>query len=131
MTGSVYFDYGLYKRGFPGEGLRGVSAVAVKTHEYTPEAMAAFDQAVLLVRDPFEALKVSLNGLSYLLCHDREHDVFLRRPSSTVAAQATCAAPTPATTPSAGRTSWSTRPDSGRTQTRPGWRPLAVVAAES
>ena len=59
MTGSVYKDYALLKNGFPGENIVNGSVIAIKTHEFGPTALHQFDRAILLVRDPFEALQVS------------------------------------------------------------------------
>ena len=60
MTGSVYKDYALLKNGFPGENSVNGSVIAVKTHEFGPEALKQFDRAILLVRDPYEALQVQI-----------------------------------------------------------------------
>ncbi len=59
ITGSVYHDYALMKNGFPGEGIRNGSVIAIKTHEFTPKAIEQFDKAILLVRDPFASIQVN------------------------------------------------------------------------
>ena len=59
LTGSVYKDYALLKNGFPAENVVNGSVIAVKTHEFGPDALQAFDRAILLVRDPFSSLLVS------------------------------------------------------------------------
>ncbi len=62
LTGSVYKDYALLKNGFPGESVTDASRViAVKTHEFGPDALGAFDRAVLLVRDPFASILAEFN----------------------------------------------------------------------
>ena len=64
LTGSVYKDYALLKNGFPAENVVNGSVIAVKTHEFGPDALEAFDRAILLVRDPFASLLVS-HGFKY------------------------------------------------------------------
>lgn len=66
LTGSVYKDYALLKNGFPAESVVNGSVIAVKTHEFGPDALAAFDRAVLLVRDPFASLQVGYHTLLVL-----------------------------------------------------------------
>ncbi len=52
------------KNGFPGESLCSGAVAAVKTHEYGPEAIAPFDRAVLLVREPFASIQAEFNRRS-------------------------------------------------------------------
>jgi len=63
-TGSVYKDYALMKNGFPGESVRNGSVVAVKTHEFGPDAAAPFARVILLVRDPCASLRAEFNRRS-------------------------------------------------------------------
>jgi hypothetical protein len=63
-TGSVYKDYALLKNGFPGESVANGSVAVIKTHEFGPKDVAAFDKAILLVREPFSALRAEFNRLS-------------------------------------------------------------------
>ena len=64
LTGSVYCD-GTFRTGnFTGEGIKGLSAIAVKTHNIHPnfkgpdmkEGPPSFGSAILLVRNPKDAL---------------------------------------------------------------------------
>ena len=64
MTGSVYKDYSLMKYGFPGESIANGSVIAVKTHEFGRDAIAPFDRAVLLIRDPFASIQAEFNRRS-------------------------------------------------------------------
>ncbi len=57
MTGSVYKDFTLMKNGFPGESITNGSVIAIKTHEFGAGAIAGFDRAILLIRDPFASLQ--------------------------------------------------------------------------
>ena len=61
LTGSVYRDYALLKNGFPAESISNGSVLAVKTHEYGPQALEDFDKAILLVRDPFSSVLAEFN----------------------------------------------------------------------
>lgn len=61
LTGSVYRDYSLKRNGFPGEGVCSGTVVLVKTHEWGPKAREPFDQALLLLRDPYGALMAEFN----------------------------------------------------------------------
>ena len=62
-TGSIYCDRSLRNGGFCGEGLRGSSLLAVKTHDSclqwrggskTDPSRPVFDKAIFLIRDPFK-----------------------------------------------------------------------------
>ena len=61
MTGSVYHDQTLLVNGFPGEGVADSSVLVVKTHE---TSRRNFNKAILLVRDPFEAILAEFNRRS-------------------------------------------------------------------
>ena len=61
MTGSVYHDQTLLVNGFPGEGVSDGSVVVVKTHEYNRRN---FDKAILVVRDPYDAILAEFNRRS-------------------------------------------------------------------
>merc|ERR1712029_560665 len=65
MTGSVY---GKWKKEFPGEGIENSSMVVVKTHypmcqgpRPAQHGFNHFSKAILLVRDPFEAILAEFN----------------------------------------------------------------------
>ena len=75
LTGSVY-NYDRYKeKGFPGEGVMDSSVLAVKTHEmsrankkfnlttrtYGNGQFKMYDMAILLVRDPYQAILSEFN----------------------------------------------------------------------
>ena len=64
-VGSIYCDRTLREGGFCGEGLRGSSLVAVKTHDsslqwrgdthVSDSSRPMFDKAIFLIRNPFRA----------------------------------------------------------------------------
>ena len=56
-TGTIYQHNGL--PGFPSQQLRNGSVVVVNTHEY-PKSLES-DRAILLIRNPFEALLAEFN----------------------------------------------------------------------
>ncbi|OWF48649.1 WSCD family member AAEL009094-like [Mizuhopecten yessoensis] len=60
-TGSAYTDKSLKRDGFPGEGQTNGSVIAVKTHVWGQEERARYVRAILLIRDPFEALLSEFN----------------------------------------------------------------------
>lgn len=60
-TGSVYMDIILRRNGFPGEGITDGSVVVVKTHEHGNHVKGAFDKAILLLRQPGDAILAELN----------------------------------------------------------------------
>ncbi|EEB20243.1 conserved hypothetical protein [Pediculus humanus corporis] len=60
-TGSVYKDFGLLKNGFPGEYIADSSVIVVKTHEKGPAAHRGYKKAVLLIRDPMQAIQAEFN----------------------------------------------------------------------
>ncbi|XP_060076046.1 WSCD family member AGAP003962-like [Ylistrum balloti] len=60
-TGSVYSDVGLKRDGFPGEGQTNASVIVIKTHSLGPDERARYVRAILLIRDPFDALLSEFN----------------------------------------------------------------------
>ncbi|XP_069135593.1 WSCD family member AAEL009094-like [Argopecten irradians] len=60
-TGSTYTDAALKRDGFPGEGQTNGSVIVVKTHSWGKEERARYVRAVLLIRDPFQALLAEFN----------------------------------------------------------------------
>lgn len=60
-TGSEYVDLSLKHRGFPGEGINNASVLVIKTHEYGNETLNKYHKAVLLIREPKEALLAEFN----------------------------------------------------------------------
>ncbi|KPI93166.1 WSCD family member AGAP003962 [Papilio xuthus] len=56
VTGSVYMDYNLRKHGFPAENISDGSVLVVKTHQYAPSNLEQFESAVLLIRNPRDAI---------------------------------------------------------------------------
>ncbi|CAH1777293.1 unnamed protein product [Owenia fusiformis] len=58
FTGSIYRD-GLLMKKFPGEGKKDDSVVAIKTHEplWNHNDGVTFQRAILVIRNPFDALK--------------------------------------------------------------------------
>lgn len=64
LTGSIYKDYGLLKSGFPAEYVVNSSVLVVKTHEWGPNAWTKFMKAILLIRDPSEAILAEFNRQS-------------------------------------------------------------------
>ena len=71
-AGSIYCDRTLREGGFCGEGLRGSSLVAIKTHDSslqwrggkkTDSTRPVFDKAILLIRNPFQANIAEWNRL--------------------------------------------------------------------
>lgn len=60
-TGSEYIDFSLKLHGFPSEGISNTSVLVVKTHEYGNVTLNKYDRAVLLIREPKEALLAEFN----------------------------------------------------------------------
>lgn len=58
MTGSIYMDYGLRMHGFPAENVTDGSVLVVKTHEAPPLEPDKFKSAILLIRNPRDAILV-------------------------------------------------------------------------
>ncbi|CAH1780846.1 unnamed protein product [Owenia fusiformis] len=54
-TGSVYNDTDLLQNGFPGEGIKDGKVVVVKTHRVQTLDKGDYKQAIILLRNPFEA----------------------------------------------------------------------------
>lgn len=59
VTGSIYMDYGLRMHGFPAENVTDGSVLVVKTHEAPPIQTDKFKSAILLIRNPRDAILVS------------------------------------------------------------------------
>ncbi len=59
-TGSVHKDLKIDRSIFPGNRMSWMdrSTLVVKTHFFHSKAISRFDRAILLVREPFAALKV-------------------------------------------------------------------------
>lgn len=55
-AGGVYCDHSMRASGFRGESVRGASVLVVKTHKLTTQVQPLFSAAVVLVRNPREAL---------------------------------------------------------------------------
>ncbi|KPJ12439.1 WSCD family member AGAP003962 [Papilio machaon] len=64
VTGSVYMDYNLRKHGFPAENISDGSVLVVKTHEYAPSNLEQFESAVLLIRNPRDAILAEFNRIN-------------------------------------------------------------------
>ncbi|XP_060806731.1 WSCD family member AAEL009094 [Amyelois transitella] len=63
VTGSIYMDYGLKLHGFPAENTTDGSVLVVKTHGAPPLDTYKFDAAVLLIRNPRDAILADFNRL--------------------------------------------------------------------
>ncbi|XP_013145776.1 PREDICTED: WSCD family member GA21586-like [Papilio polytes] len=63
VTGSVSLDYSLRKRGFPAENISDGSVLVVKTHKYPPKHLRKFESAVLLIRNPRDAILAEFNRI--------------------------------------------------------------------
>ncbi|KAJ0172941.1 hypothetical protein K1T71_011117 [Dendrolimus kikuchii] len=63
VTGSIYMDYGLRVHGFPAENVTDGSVLVVKTHEAPPLEPDKFKSAVLLIRNPRDAILADFNRL--------------------------------------------------------------------
>ncbi|XP_013145787.1 PREDICTED: WSCD family member AGAP003962-like [Papilio polytes] len=61
ITGSVYLDYNLRSNGFPAENISDGSVLVVKTHQYPPKTLEQFESAVLLIRNPRDAILAEFN----------------------------------------------------------------------
>ena len=57
----MYKDPVLARHGYPGENTTSGSVIAVKTHEWGHQTRKAFSRALLIIRDPFEALQAEFN----------------------------------------------------------------------
>nr|XP_002735861.2 PREDICTED: WSC domain-containing protein 2-like [Saccoglossus kowalevskii] len=60
-TGSIYNDKSLKREGFDGEGFTDNSVIVVKTHEWDNHTLSKYQKAVLIVRDPFDAIRSEFN----------------------------------------------------------------------
>ena len=67
LTGSVFADPSLQESGF-GEGITNQSVLVIKTHNVgiTHHTNNPFDRAILLVRDPFDAILAEFNRLQVI-----------------------------------------------------------------
>ncbi|XP_075983949.1 WSCD family member AAEL009094 [Anticarsia gemmatalis] len=63
VTGSIYMDYGLRVHGFPAENVTDGSVLVVKTHEAPPIEPDKFKSAILLIRNPRDAILADFNRL--------------------------------------------------------------------
>lgn len=63
VTGSIYMDYGLRMHGFPAENVTDGSVLVVKTHEAPPADLNKFQSAILLIRNPRNAILADFNRL--------------------------------------------------------------------
>ncbi|CAG9559437.1 unnamed protein product [Danaus chrysippus] len=63
VTGSIYMDYGLRMHGFPAENVTDGSVLVVKTHEAPPLESDKFKSAILLIRNPRDAILADFNRL--------------------------------------------------------------------
>ncbi|CAH0713986.1 unnamed protein product, partial [Brenthis ino] len=63
VTGSIYMDYGLRNHGFPAENVTDGSVLVVKTHEAPPLEPDKFKSAILLIRNPRDAILADFNRL--------------------------------------------------------------------
>ncbi|XP_076369242.1 WSCD family member CG9164-like [Tachypleus tridentatus] len=61
LTGSIYKDFSLMKNGFPAESINNGSVIFVKTHEWGAPVRQQYQKAVLVVRDPYDALLAEFN----------------------------------------------------------------------
>ncbi|CAH0758810.1 unnamed protein product [Diatraea saccharalis] len=61
VTGSIYMDYGLRVHGFPAENVTDGSVLVVKTHEAPPISPNKFKSALLLIRNPKDAILADFN----------------------------------------------------------------------
>ncbi|ESP05360.1 hypothetical protein LOTGIDRAFT_102906 [Lottia gigantea] len=60
-TGSVYNDSSIYNQGFPAEGVHDDTVILIKTHEWGEKEKGRYQKAVILIRDPFDALRAEFN----------------------------------------------------------------------
>ncbi|KPJ12441.1 WSCD family member AGAP003962 [Papilio machaon] len=63
LTGSIYMDFGLKVHGFPAENVTDGTVLVVKTHEAPPLEPDKFKSAVLLIRNPRDAILADFNRL--------------------------------------------------------------------
>ncbi|KAK6967800.1 WSCD family member [Biomphalaria glabrata] len=67
LTGSEYFDAELFEAGFPGEGIKpstpvnGSRVLLVKTHGSDVGTMSRYNSAILLIRNPMDAILSEFN----------------------------------------------------------------------
>ncbi|KAJ2942947.1 hypothetical protein O0L34_g15137 [Tuta absoluta] len=63
VTGSIYMDHGLRLHGFPAENVSDGSVLVVKTHEAPPLEPDKFKSAILLIRNPRDAILADFNRI--------------------------------------------------------------------
>ncbi|XP_063833242.1 WSCD family member AAEL009094 [Ostrinia nubilalis] len=63
VTGSIYMDHSLRVHGFPAENITDGSVLVVKTHEAPPIGRDKFKSAILLIRNPRDAILADFNRL--------------------------------------------------------------------
>lgn len=68
VTGSIYMDYGLRMHGFPAENVTDGSVLVVKTHEAPPADLNKFQSAILLIRNPRNAILMYMTCLVFNSC---------------------------------------------------------------
>ncbi|KAK3085150.1 hypothetical protein FSP39_025116 [Pinctada imbricata] len=61
LTGSVYNDKSLLQNGFPGEGISNGSVILIKTHKWGEMERSRYRRAVLILRNPYDALLAEFN----------------------------------------------------------------------
>lgn len=63
LTGSIYNDKVLKIMGFPGENIQNSSVLVVKTHDYGRNETQKYQRAILILRNPKDALLAEFNRL--------------------------------------------------------------------
>ena len=58
-TGSVYYDAALAEAGFYGENVTDSRVVVIKTHR--ERGLRRYDRAILIIRDPYDAIVSEYN----------------------------------------------------------------------
>lgn len=75
LTGSIYNDKVLKMMGFPGENIQNSSVLAVKTHDYGINETRKYQRAILILRNPKDALLAEFNRIrGGHIGHAREED---------------------------------------------------------
>ncbi|ESP04709.1 hypothetical protein LOTGIDRAFT_56203, partial [Lottia gigantea] len=60
-TGSIFNDSSIYNHGFPGEGYRDDTVIVIKTHKLGLKERKKYQKAVVLIRDPLDAIRSNFN----------------------------------------------------------------------
>ncbi|ESP04708.1 hypothetical protein LOTGIDRAFT_94282, partial [Lottia gigantea] len=60
-TGSIYNDSFIRNHGFMGEGYRDDTVIVIKTHKLGLKERKKYQKAVVLIRDPLDAIKAEFN----------------------------------------------------------------------